>query len=333
MPENLAWELDGRLPVWACDGSQPGSRDRRASAAVRSVLDEYGLVLLRGFDLSAEQVLRWVSDLCGGWGYTKLAPSGCDENPYRVFTSEFDWNMHERHQLKKFGEKRGGTTKSRGIRIGLHTEQSHEPFIPAWIWFFVAKAADHGGETVLCDGESVVSGLSDTAFSVLADDIMYLRRSSTAPQPTEPQVVSDPPGTDRRYRRQIVEQPDGFFETAALARPIIHSRVGGHRVFANRILASLLEEHDDDGGRLGEKIIRVRTRERKPLPDNLIRELRDVTSSLSFSLLLREKEILWLDNTRFLHGREAYTGPRYVTVHRRFHRSQLSSSPDFAWAR
>jgi alpha-ketoglutarate-dependent taurine dioxygenase len=286
----VAWEFDRRLPVWCHGCDQPPSISSNEAAAIQSIVDDYGLVLLRGFNLSGEQFLRWVSDVCGdGWGSTRLAPDA---------------------------------TALAGPRIELHSEGAMLPFMPAWLWFYAAKTAERGGETVLCDGEAILSGLSDAALSFLADDIVYWWRSSTLEQPGKTPVVNDPPGIDRWYRGLNVEQAETHLEITALTRPIIRSRIGGRRVFANHILNTIA--HDDDGGppKLN-GFHRVRTLEGKPLPDSLIRELRDVTSSLRFSVLLHEKEMLWLDNTRFLHGREAFEGSRYIIVHKGYHPSQL----------
>jgi hypothetical protein len=326
--EGLVWEIDGRLPVWT-HGCRPAcSRAPNDARTVRSIIDDFGLVLVRGFDLLGEQFLRWVEDVCGGWGFTASAPSGVDPRS-RLFTqSELEQNMHEPHRLQVLAEKRGATP-SGGPRIELHSDNSAEPFMPAWTWFYVTKAADRGGETVLCDGASVVSALSDRTLSFLADDIIYRWRSSTMPGPGKTPVVSDPPGMDRQYRRLVVEQADGTFEIVAIARPIIRSRVSGHRVFANRILGTL-DENGGDAPPGRTVIVHARTQERKPLPHTVIRELHDVASALSFSVLLRDKEMLCVDNTRFMHGREAYEGSRHVMFHMRFHPSQLSTSHDGA---
>jgi alpha-ketoglutarate-dependent taurine dioxygenase len=318
----VVWEFDGRLPVWCCDSQQSLSGQPRDAAAIRSVIDQHGLVLMRGFDLSAEQFLRWVRDVCGGWGFTVPAPSGGDPRS-RLFTqSEVEQHMHEPRRLEEMAEKRGATT-SGGPRIGLHSDMAHEPLMPAWTWFYVSKAADRGGETLLCDGAAIVSGLSDDALAFLSDDIMYVRRGTALPQSMDTPVTNDPPNMGRRYRRSIVELPDSSFEICAVARPIIRTRVGGQKVFGNRILGTL-EEHHDDGGPPG-AFYQVRTCERKPLPEHIISELRTVAESASFSVSLKDKEILCVDNTRFLHGREAYEGPRYVMFHLRFHPGQLTS--------
>jgi hypothetical protein len=108
----------------------------------------------------------------------------------------------------------------------------------------------------------------------------------------------------------------------APAAPIITSRVGGYRVFANHILNTI--SHDDNGGPPElDGFHRVRTRGGKSLPDHIIREIRHVTSNLRFSVLLQKQEILWLDNTRFMHGRESFEGSRYIVVHKGYHSSQL----------
>lgn len=69
---------------------------------------------------------------------------------------------------------------------------------------------------------------------------------------------------------------------------------------------------------------RARTTARATLPTTLIQELRAVTSSLTLHIRLEPQDVLWLDNTRMLHGRERFEGERYIVVRKIYHASQLS---------
>jgi hypothetical protein len=287
----LTWEMQGRLPVWHHRYARRPTPTPDEAHEIRGVVDEHGLVLLRGMELSGEGFLRWVAGVCPGWGKTRLAPGGND---------------------------------MAGSRIDLHTEDAMLRVMPAWLWFYAAKPADRGGETALCDGAAVFSLLTKATQAYLTQDIMYWWRSSTASAATRTPVVSDPPGIERHYRGPVVTQGDGYVDITALAAPIITSMSNGRRVFANHILNAIND--DDDGGPPElDGFHRVRTRVRESLPHPIIREVRNVTSALKFPVLLGEKEILWLDNTRFMHGREAFEGSRYIVVHKSYHPRQFGS--------
>ncbi|MDQ3810522.1 MAG: TauD/TfdA family dioxygenase, partial [Chloroflexota bacterium] len=172
------------------------------AAAARAAIVQYGLVLFRGYDISGEEFLQWTERLGSGHGFTRLAP---------------------------------GATAPRGARIGLHTEDAMLPFIPAWIWFYAARPAASGGETLLCDGAAVASALSRRASSLL-ENVLYWWRVTEPPERPAGPVVSDPPWIDREYRGPVLATRNGYTEITAMCRPMIRSRVGGHAIFANHLL-------------------------------------------------------------------------------------------------
>ena len=94
-------------------------------------------------------------------------------------------------------------------------------------------------------------------------------------------------------------------------------------MFGNHILNTI--EHDDD--RAGPPRIdgfhRIRTPDKQPLPENFLIELKRVVQTLEFNVTLELNDLLWVDNTRFLHGREAFEGPRYIVVRKSYDASQL----------
>ena len=149
--------------------------------AAKSVADSVGLALFRGFPISSEDFLRWTDSLSGPHNATRLAP---------------------------------GARAPAGRRIGLHTEDAMLSSIPRWIWFYAAKPADRGGETILCEGSSVFSRLSRAGQSFLANDVLYWWRASGGLQVKE-SVMRDPPWIERDYRGPVVEQADGFLEISA----------------------------------------------------------------------------------------------------------------------
>lgn len=290
----VGWELDGRLPVLS-GGRRPEVSDEEVQRA-QQLMESAGLVLFRDFDLSVEDFRALTRRLGNTFSVEKFAPHA------RV---------------------RGGPP------IGLHTEQAFRPAIPSAVWFYSAKPAEQGGATVVCDGTEVLPLLTPGARRFLEEtDVLYWHRISGKPQPLPYQrVVEDPPSLGRNFREHELIEHEDHYETTALCRPLIYSRFGRRPGFGNHILNSLKHDGQDEPPAInGFHQARLPTKE--PLPRELLEELRDVTTQLSMSFRLGEKDAVWVDNTRFMHGREAFEGTRQILALKAFYADQWMPGHD-----
>jgi hypothetical protein len=194
--------------------------------------------------------------------------------------------------------------------------------MPRWIWFYAAKPADRGGETVLCDGRLVFSELSGAGKSFLANDVLYWWRASSRSGESG-LAMRDPLWIERNFRGPVVGKSGTFSEISARCQPLLCDRSGKRTIFGNHILNTI--EHDDDGGPPQiDGFHRVRTPDRQPLPESFLGELKGVTQDLQFCVNLELDDLLWVDNTRFLHGREAFEGSRCIVVRKSYDADQVS---------
>lgn len=285
---DVRWELDGRLPVLSGHGRSRVSEDESQTA--EEVMKSAGAVLFQGFDLSVDEFRKLTERLGKSFALEK-------------------WTPH--------------STSGAGPHIGLHTEQAFLPALPSALWFYSAKPAERGGATVLCDGAAVVSELRSSTRRFLEEtDVLYWRRFSGRP-PSGPylQVVGDPPGLGRSFREHETIVHDDFYETTVLCRPLIHSRHGRRRVFGNHIL-NTLKHHEKDQPPPLDGFHQARLPTKEPLPDDLIEEVKEVTSRLCMVFKLGEKDMVWIDNTRLMHGRNSFEGSRQILAMKAFYADQ-----------
>ncbi|MEA2562607.1 MAG: hypothetical protein QOH06_4111 [Acidobacteriota bacterium] len=286
---DVRWEIAGKLPVI------PGGRRPQVSEdeiqAAEELMQSAGVVVFRDFDLSVEDFRALTKRLGASFSDEKWAP----------------------HALARRG----------GPRIGLHTEQAFTPLIPSAVWFYSSKPAERGGDTFVCDGAEVFSQLSaDTRQFLEQNDVLYWHCFSGQPQLSPyRRALQDPPFLGRNFRDHEVILHDGFYEKTFLCRPLIYSRFGHRPVFGNHILNTIQHPGQDSPPEIdGFHQARLPNKER--FPDELVAELTRVTSELCLKFKLGHKETVWIDNTRFMHGRDAFEGTRQILALKAFYADQ-----------
>lgn len=287
-PTEVLWALKGRLPVIR-GGGRPRVSEEEALLAEEAIRKS-GVVLFRGFDVSVDDFRALTRRLGSTYALEKWAPDAAKPN---------------------------------GPFIGLHIEQAFLPSIPAAIWFYNAKPAEHGGATIICDGAEIFDALSAPMRRLLGStDVLYWRRfSGSPPERVHVQYFTDPPGLERHFREGETIQHDGHYETTSLCRPLIRSRFARGPVFGNHILNTVTHP-GQDGPPAIDGFHQARLPNREPLPQELIDELKVVTGRLCMKIKLEARDMLWVDNTRCLHGRDAFEGTRQILVVKAYHADQ-----------
>lgn len=295
LSSDVRWEIAGQLPVLS-GGGRPRVSEEEAQAA-EELMDSAGVVVFRDFDASVEEFRALTKRLGASFSDEKWAP----------------------HALTRRG----------GPSIGLHAEQAFTPALPSAVWFYSAKPAERGGDTVVCDGAAIVSQLSPASRQFLEqNDILYWHRFSGKPQPSPyRRALDDPPFLQRNFREHELIVYDDYYEKTSLCRPLFYSRYGHRLVFGNHILNTLQHPGQDAPPEIdGFHQARMPNRER--LPDELTAELTRVAAELSVRFKLGPKEFVWVDNTRFMHGRDAFEGSRQILALKAFYADQWQPGCD-----
>jgi len=244
-------------------------------ATVESIYKTYGAILFRGF----------LYDL----------------DMFRAFTSQFCTSavVNDSGGRRIVDRERNIQTVNLGNdAFPLHPELSRTPWKPDVCWFACVKPPLSKGETLVCDGMQAVENMPLRLFNQLKE------RSLRYTEPTTPadcikwlgshypddHVLSNPPASSPyEYFR---EQNQVY---CSFTRPVLHKPMFAEGLaFGNFLIFSRLYNHDRHFPVFenGEQV-----------PDELIVQINKVCKDITVAVKWQRNDILMLDNTRFMHGR------------------------------
>jgi alpha-ketoglutarate-dependent taurine dioxygenase len=233
-----------------------------------------------------------------------------DRSSFRKFTELFtahfvtEYNPLERHYL---GDGTM-TVQYHHEAIPLHGEMAYLPRVnqqlapPEILWFYCARPPREGGDTLVCDGESVVSELSIPTHRLLLEKRLKYRLVTSA------DVWRAVAGVREVHQaEQILAHVGGVVSWSFDADDTLRWEYATHAIrptrfsrrpaFVNSIICIRPTFEDDSH-----------------IPDRVIEEIKEVTKELTVPFSWRGGELLMLDNSRFLHGRTSNDEQRLVYV-------------------
>jgi alpha-ketoglutarate-dependent taurine dioxygenase len=224
----------------------------------------------------------------------------------KLFTRHFvtEYNPLERHYL---GD---GTMTVQYYHEGipLHGEMAYLPRIssrlapPDILWFYCARPARSGGETLVCDGENVALDLSEATRRIFSEKRIKYRLV------TSPEIWRTAAGVSETCQaEEILRFVDGVlgwsFDADGTLRwdyatyAIRSTRFRNRLAFVNSIIC--IRPPFEDGSEIGTE---------------LITEINSSTERLTVPVSWRGGEVIMLDNTRYLHGRTSNDDQRLIYV-------------------
>jgi len=246
-----------------------------------ALLRSRGAVLLRGFPPSIEQLQTVTGRLCSG--------SVFNESPDRAL-------IDPAHNIQSVN---GGADA-----FPLHPELSREPWKPDVCFFHCLIPPDQGGETVICDGVALADALPPAVRAGLERHRLFYIQPAPPWQlahwfgtetPDEAMLAAPPASCPYRFMR-IGDRLARVFSRPALHRTLF----GDARAFGNFILFArdYLGRGDfpllDDG---------------RPVPDDWVAAIRAAAAPLTVPVAWQAGDLLILDNSRFMHGRNPIADP------------------------
>ncbi len=249
--------------------------DAMDPAEVIGAFREHGAVLFRGFDYDVDSLSRFTALFCSRFVRNESGRRG------RISSD--------------------GTTQT--VNLGreafpLHPELSRVPWRPDIAWFACANAPASGGETLVCDGAAIAAGLSSsTRESVNGRGVLY--REET-PLGAFTDWLGIPPPDDRVLALINRDSPFRFQRAGnrifrAFTRPFLDRGLftkapifANFLLFARFMLGTRQFPTFEDGS---------------VIPDALVEEIRHVSEGLTVAHRWQPGDLLMLDNSRFLHGR------------------------------
>ncbi len=194
-----------------------------------------------------------------------------------------------------------------GYAVSLHGEMYYMKQRPAVIWFYCAVPAETAGETTIADGEQFYQQLSPATRSCLASQLLAYHRTypdglwQRVYQTEDLAVVADICGENEI---QFSFDPIARSLTTRSLRSALSTSVYTQRpVFINNILPLL-------DGIVGDTESRVSWADGSEISAALAAELRAIAAELTIPIAWQAGDVLLLDNTRWLHGRRAYSDAR-----------------------
>lgn len=186
-----------------------------------------------------------------------------------------------------------------------HSEQANSPFRPDAIWFCCETPAAGGGETLLWDGVRLWERLDPSLqelfqakklrfFQLYRPDRWKLFLGDGATLADAERALSGHEGVSY----YVTDDESIYLEYVTPA--VVETRYHHRDAFAN----SLLSERQNTLGEL------MTFDDGSPITDAVIQRIEETMSELTEEIAWESGDLAFIDNTRFLHGRNAYTDER-----------------------
>ncbi|WP_282792785.1 TauD/TfdA family dioxygenase [Streptomyces sp. CC224B] len=249
---------------------------------IQNIYKESGALIFRGFDIS-------------------------DPRRMHEFAAKFSTRFN-RDRLRPTVEGSDGYVQAVLEGMGFvepHSEQANSPFRPDALWFCCETPSKDGGETLLWDGVRVWERLGAELRDVFeTKKIRFFQRYEKdkwqlflGGQATLDDLERTLTGLDG-VSYHVTDDESVYLEYVCSA--VVDTRYGKHRAFAN----SLMTEHEntlgdamafDDGTPISRAVDLSR--------------VNDVIMGVTEEIAWQPGDLAFIDNSRYLHGRNAYTDP------------------------
>ncbi len=272
---------DARRPyaIIAADAGEGLSNVDRET--VIALYREHGALLFRGFDANLAAFNYFVSRFC--------ACSVFNESPNRRLLDD----------AALIQSVDGGVDA-----LELHPELAREPWKPDVCFFFCVDPPHAQGETLVCDGVALAAALPSEVREELAGRRLVYTQDAGLEQlefwlgtalPSDAQLDAPPSNCPFSFARA-----DGgvarSFSRPALHRPMFADRLA----FGNFLLFARFHQKRVDFPTLDDG---------SNVPDAWVAAIRAAAAKLTAPIAWQRGDVLMLDNTRFMHGRNAIVDP------------------------
>jgi alpha-ketoglutarate-dependent taurine dioxygenase len=241
----------------------------------------HGSLLLRGLLVDLDRFKQFVGRYCSNSVYNESRGRGLLDREHNIQTANI------------------GT----GV-FPLHAELAREPWCPDICFFWCMTPPGAGGETTMCDGVEIVKQMPSTVYGAFAgQQLMHLQVAAEhellfwlgSARPSDEQLLNPPPSCPYRFGR------DGQDIVRTFIRPALHKPMfSDHLAFANFLLFARYARRRKDYPLFGD---------RREVSDELLADVKVVADRITHPLTWHAGDVLILDNTRFMHGRNAVRDP------------------------
>ena len=195
-------------------------------------------------------------------------------------------------------------TKQKVFPLALHSDRSYTKSQPPLMWFYCVNPAEEKGETLLCDGVKLFQELNEETRQFFKNNkINYIRNYADG----EWQLWANTESMDdvKQYCKDndliLTINDDNSITTQSIKSAVVKPRWTDQDAFVNSILLVLWQEEA-----VGTKRSIVRMEDGSEIPPEMLKEVRDVSDRLTRAVKWKPGQIVMVDNTRMLHGRNSF---------------------------
>jgi alpha-ketoglutarate-dependent taurine dioxygenase len=266
------------------------------SAKLHDLMKVHGAVLLRGFEMSSS-LFKGLTDKFSSSYITHINPQ------IRPSTDE--------------DKTISGVLKGNDM-LHLHGEMFYLPQRPASLWLYciVPPQKDAGGETLLCSGTSLLLALKPEIRAIFErKKLKYTIQMKKSQWQAAYGVDRVDFALDAIRKRginspiRIMADDSLIFETSA---PAIQSTWNNRRAFINSLLDWYYMHTRSYGFSLDPSLGFPVEFEDGPIPKEVICELELAADKTTRLVKWEAGDVIVVDNTWVMHGRNAFTGPREI---------------------
>ncbi len=287
---------------------------------INSLYPEYGTIITPNSKMNINDLsVNEINELFLTKGIVLFKDFNCSPDEFEEFAAKMPYNNFHGHpgggDFREYVRPHGQTTKaSKGNeRIYMHPELGYTPYLPDAVWFLCVLPPESGGATLVCDGAEFLKKVPEYILRPLAEKgLLYLShfpngywQGTFAGQDINSLIA-------KLSKTKGVSSIVFDDKTKALTYKYNVLAVSADRhgtpVFANSLLLMV----QPDIVRFFENVIRYGDGTKIP-QDHLI-TLDEIAQSISKPIVWGKGDVVLIDNSRFLHGRTAYTGDRVLHV-------------------
>lgn len=195
-------------------------------------------------------------------------------------------------------------TRQKVFPLALHSDRSYTKSQPPVMWFYCLRPAEENGETLLCDGVKLFQELNDETKAFFKNNkINYIRNYADG----EWQLWANTDSMDvvKKYCQDndliLTINDDNSITTQSIKSAVVKPRWTDQDAFVNSILLVLWQEEA-----VGTKRSIVRMEDGSEIPPEMLKEVRDVSDRLTRGVKWEPGQLVMVDNTRMLHGRNSF---------------------------
>lgn len=257
----------------------PGLMELPADS-IKALMASAGVVMFRGYDVGPDLM--------------------------KQFADQYSYKFN-RDRLRPTVEGSGGhvqmVTEGNGY-VDPHAEQANSPFRPDALWFSCTKPANEGGETLYWDGVRLWHELSEDLRELFRrKKLRFFQRYSREKW----QLFLGPGTTAADIDRALgavegvsyfVNQEEALY-LEYVCSAVVRTRYGKEEAFAN----SLMSEWKNTLGDL------MTFDDGTPISPDIVDEIKEALDRCTEAVDWQPGDLVFIDNSRFLHGRNAFTDP------------------------